>query len=455
MIFALGNVVSKIAQFFLLALFTSYMTIGGYGDAELIITFISLIIPIFTLSISDATLRFLFDKGTEKNVISSGFLVVLTGILVIIIITPILSMFDTIKPYAFFIIVLYVAASLEQFFFSVNKGLEKVRICALNPLVSVVFLFLFSYFFIVKGGYGIYGYLISIILAHVVCSVYLFIGGHINRYINFYFVDKQMLSKMLLYSVPFVPSTIAWWINSASDKYLIVLFLGSSYNGLYSAAAKIPNIIAVITTVFFQAWQLSGIKESKDEHYSQFYSNIYNLFLFFFFFSGAVLILMLPYLSPLIFKDDFEEAWYYSPFLILASVFSGLSGILAPAYMAFKNTKSLMYSTLLGAVINICLNIIMLPIVGLQAASISTFLSFLIVWLIRLFFAKKIISISISWFNVFLCMVLLLIQIIATLFFTRISFIVGLFIVAVILYLIIINNKSIIKFVCHKINAYK
>lgn len=410
LVFCLGNVVSKVVQFFLLSVFTAYLTPQEFGDAELIITTISLLIPIFTLSISDATLRFLFEKGTESKVIMNSVFITLLGIVLLLAFSPIISCFSSIRQYVIYIIILYIVNSIELLLFSINKGYEQVKICALNSLVSVITLSIFSYTLICYFNWGILGYIISIILSHCFCIVFLIWGGRLYRKIQISSIDKIILKQMLCYSIPFVPSTIAWWFNSLSDRYLIVLLLGSTYNGLYSVASKIPNVISIFTTIFHQAWQLSGIREYNSDNYSLFYSNIYNVFSSVIFMISSILIVCIPYLGNILFKGQFAEAWSYVPFLVLGSIFSGLSGALSPAYLAAKRTKALMYSTLIGALVNIIINVFYLQKFGLQIASISTFVSFFIVWIIRLWVIRRIIIITVHWATIFFSTALIIIE---------------------------------------------
>lgn len=410
LIFGLGSVVSKVAAFFLLALFTKYMDTSDFGDAELVVTTISLLIPVFTFSISDAVLRFLFSVKNIKGVITVGIIITLFGFVLITVLSPLCLFFDSLKKYVIYLVVIFLLNSCEQLFFNVSKGLEFVKLCAFNSLTSVLALSFSSYVFIVNLGLGLHGYLISIAFSHFVCSCYLFWGCKLYKYIDYKDVDTSLIKNMLSYSIPFVPSTVAWWVNSLSDRYFVVLFLGSAMNGLYSAAAKIPNIISIFTTIFHQAWQLSGIKEYNSEEYSSFYSNIYNLYTVFMLCFCSILLCCLPLISVFLFKGDFGSAWLYVPFLIIGSLFSGLSGVLSPAYLAANKTNILMYSTILGSLLNIIINLCLLRKFGLQVASISTFISFVLVWIVRLFLINKYVKIKIKWGYFLASVVLILIQ---------------------------------------------
>ena len=106
-VFGLGNLVSKMAAFLLVALYTQYLTANEYGNAELIVTTISLLIPIFTLSINDASLRFMFDDINIDSVVSNGVLVSVVGTMVLSLLSPLLSVFKIFDGYLVFLVLLF------------------------------------------------------------------------------------------------------------------------------------------------------------------------------------------------------------------------------------------------------------------------------------------------------------------------------------------------------------
>lgn len=408
LIFGIGNVLSKVVAFFLLSLFTKYLTPSEFGEGELIVTTITLIVPILTLCISDAVMRYLLDNKSKEEIVTNGVIITIGGFCILLFLSPIAFIIDSIRSSYSYIILLFLFNSLEQLFFNIDKGLEYIKVCALNSLVSIIALVLSSYIFIVVHKLGLQGYLLSIIMSHATCSIFLFVCGHLYSYLKLRCFNKKLLNRMLTYSLPLIPSVIAWWLNSISNRYLIVFYLGSSFNGLFSAAAKIPNIISIFTTIFHQAWTISGIKEFSEKSYSSFYSNVYNIFTAFMFILCSILILTVPFIGELLFLGDFYTACFYVPFMIAGALFSSLCGMLQPAFLASEKTGVLMLSTIVGVLINIIFNIIFLQSFGLQVASVTSFLSFFVVWIIRWNMAKQIVIIEINW-TLFISSLLLLI----------------------------------------------
>lgn len=66
-ILTISNFSSKILVFLLVPLYTSVLTTSEYGIYDLIISTVSLLFPILTLNITDAVMRFLMEKNSDKN----------------------------------------------------------------------------------------------------------------------------------------------------------------------------------------------------------------------------------------------------------------------------------------------------------------------------------------------------------------------------------------------------
>ena len=91
LLFMISGFVPKILTFLLVPIYTRYLTTEEYGISDLISTTVSLLLPIFTLDIQDAVMRFAMDKNYNQKdvfsiafkIISMGFIIILVGVIVI------------------------------------------------------------------------------------------------------------------------------------------------------------------------------------------------------------------------------------------------------------------------------------------------------------------------------------------------------------------------------------
>ncbi len=412
LIFALSGIIVKILSFFMLPLYTRMLTTSDYGIAELINTTVTLLMPFFSLSIAEAVIRYMLIKDYNKSsIFTIATLIIVAGGILLLLFKPVFSMVsEEIDTYFTYFILIYFTTTVEQMLFKFAKGLEKVKECSINAIVIVSVTICSNLILLLKFNMGLSGYLTSIIAAQIVSSIYLAIVCKVWRYFDIKSISKTVIREMLFYSIPFIPSAIAWWVNSAFDRYMIVYMLGVTANGLFGAASKLPATINVVTSVFTQAWQLSGIKEFEEEGYDKFFSNIYNMYNAVMVICVAVLIPLTPLIARFLFSGEFYKAWVYAPVLYIASVFTGISGVLASAFYAVKQTKFLMRSTLIGAAVNIGLNYVLIKAIGIQGAGIATMVSFATVYLVRYFSAKRYINLDINIFKTVLTYALLMLQ---------------------------------------------
>ena len=107
---------------------------------------------------------------------------------------------------------------------------------------------------------------------------------------------------------------------------------------------------------------------------------------------------ILTFIRPtvkLLISTEFSDSWRYVPFLLLAAVFSSFSSFLGTNYIAMKETKGASKTSVIGATLNMILNLILVPIMGLNGAAFATALSFAVMWIMRIFDTKKFVIIKI------------------------------------------------------------
>lgn len=201
---------------------------------------------------------------------------------------------------------------------------------------------------------------------------------------------------MISYSVPLIPNSIMWWIINTSSRYLILFFVGVYANGLFALASKIPNILTMLYNVFFQAWQLSAIDEYKSKDNSAFFSKVYDYFSFTLLLGTSFLLVILKLLIGYTVSNEYFQSWTFVPFMLMGVYFANLAGFLGVNYLAAKKTTGVFKTSFISAVTNLILSLLLIPIIGALGASISTMMSFFIMWLIRYFDTKSIVNIRIN-----------------------------------------------------------
>ena len=395
-LFAISNFGSKILVFLMLPLYTSTLSTYEYGVADLMTGTINLLFPILTLAITEATLRFAFEKDNEKGqILGCSFLFIAASFILLLLCTFLIGRINTdFGSYWGYFLALYLSTAIDTCLSNYTRGVNKVRLFALNGILQTALLVSANVLFLVAFRLGLAGYLLAIILSNLFSIGFLISGGRFYLDLRFLSLNSNLMREMLRFSVPMIPTIIAWWIMQISDKYIIILYLGIAASGIYSISYKIPTILSTLTSIFIQAWQISAIKSVGNDDHENFVSTVYRYFSVFSVGVCAVLIVASKLLGTLLYAKDYFIAWTYVPILLVAYLFSSLSGVLASLFSAAKKTLALFYSTLVGSLLNLGLNFLLIPRFGVMAAAYTTLIGFLFTWVVRMISVQKILTLK-------------------------------------------------------------
>lgn len=439
--FAVGNFGSKFLTFILLPIYTTYLTKDEFGIVDILNTTIYLIVPVFSLQIFNSVLRFsIDDKEDKEKIFTSSIIFITVSFVATLVILPLIQDYLPFKDYAIYfylLIFLRIYLSTLQNFL---KAINKVNILAISGIIETFFVLLLSILLLVYLDLGVDGYLLTLISGNVAALFFVLVSGHIVKYIKPSKFSMSSLKLMLLYSVPLVPNAVSLWFMNLSDRYMINIFLGLTANGIYAVANRIPALIQLLYTVFYNAWTISGIENFTVEKKEKFYSNIYNLLFVVLAVGVSLLLILLKPIMSLLVNEAFFESWRYVPFLLAGVMFSSLSGFFGVIYLAVKKTGGVLLTSLFGAVLNIVINIFLIPVIGIQAASLSTMIAFGLVWIMRLIQTKKYIAIQFNLPGTIISILLLGLQI----FIVLADYQYAIIIQVPVLLLILVFNKKII-----------
>lgn len=394
-LFAVANLGTKLISFLLVPLYTYTLTKAQYGMVDIILTTLSMLSPIFALSIADAVFRYSMDKDEVSDVITNGCVITCIGGLIAISFTPIFLLAKIpCAPLFSTSLALNLFLNLFQNY-ARAAGFEKEF--AWSGIVSAIIMAVSSVLFLVVIKMGINGYMIGVVLSNACTVLYLFFSTKVWRSIDLHLISTDRLKKYLSYSIPLIPNAFSWWFTNDANRYFILFFVGSAGNGLYAVANKIPSLLNMVYGIFSQAWQMSAVEEYKDKD-SNFYSNIMNLSIYVLLFFSCILLSIIKLFMHYFVAPSYYDAWKFVSFLLLAAIFSDISAFLGTIFLAAKETKSIFLTTILGTITNLIFNLILIPIFGVNGAGIGSSLGFMIVSIVRLLLVnRRYIKISLDW----------------------------------------------------------
>lgn len=416
LLFAVSNFGSKILVFILTPLYTSILSTQEYGIADLINTVINFAYPVLTLAIAESTLRFAMDHNKNpEDVLYTSLLFEIISIVLLIIISPLIMRGkSTFSEYWYVFVFTYAVFNMHNCFSNYAKAIGKTRLYAVQGILQTVSVIVSNIVLLVVFKLGVYGYLFSIIVGYVVPSVLICVECNIVKGIKSFHIQGKLLAEMLNYSVPMIPTLLAWSANTSIDKFMIIGFIGLGASGIYSVAHKIPSILTTILSIFTQAWQLSAIENYGKEGQSDINSKIFVCFNFVNICCCLMITLIAKPLSRILFSNDYFTAWTCVPLLTASAVFSANSGFLAANFRAAKKTKDLFVSVLIGAIVNVILNLLFIPWLGVVGASLATSTGFFTTMSVRFVKVQKIVQIKLNTTKTSIMMLLMVLSIMFT-----------------------------------------
>ena len=416
-IFAVSSFSTKILSFLFIPIYTAVLTTTEYGPADLINTTGILLIYILTVNIADSVLRFSIEKVEDsEKILSFGIKVLFTGTIICALLLGLacyveLSNWPVI--YYVFIFLFFVSSAFYQIMTNYLRGIDKVSAVAVSGVISSGVIIGSNILFLVVIKVGILGYLISMVTGPIVASIYcIFAAKKTIRQMFFSKLEKATQIGMLKYCMPLIFNNIALWINGSLDKYFVTGICGTAETGIYSVAGKIPHILDTCIIVFCQAWNLSAIKEFDPEDKDGFFSKTYNVYGAVMAVGCSMIIIMNIPLARFLYSDDFFIAWRYSSILVIATMFNTLTAFIGSIFSAARSTHIIATTTILSAVINTILNIILIPKLGPSGAAIATVIAYFAMWQIRLLYLKKIMRLNYNFLKNIVTYALLVLQVI-------------------------------------------
>lgn len=422
-LFSISNFVSKILVFLLVPFYTNVLTTYEYGVADVIQVTLLLLVPMITVNIGEAALRFgIEEENNRTSIFYVGIkYVIRAAVIVTFLCFAARGVFsvggfleagraEEIKWYLLIFIFLFAINSFYEFLVLFFQGCESVETIVIGSISCTIATIGFNLFFLLGIKIGLNGYLFAQILAYAVASVIMLLVGAKNWRFRNNEVDDTIEGRMLEYSRPMVVYSTASWINNAVDRYFVLYMCGASVNGVYGVAYKIPAILMVFQRIFAQAWQLSATKSHKDTDSKEFFSDMYKIYNSFMVIGCAFLVLTVKPIAAFLFRKDFYEAWRFVPPLLISVIFGALTGFLGSICLAHKDSKSMGKATGIGALVNVLLNLILIPVYSAMGAAVATGISYFVMCTMSLIFVKRHVDIKVSVIRNMLSYALLVLQ---------------------------------------------
>lgn len=397
-IYAIGNFGTKILSFLIVPIYTFYISPEELGEYDLLMTTVSLLSPLITMKISDATYRCIIRKEDKtENCLSATYQVLVVNSFLCVIILLLINHFFPIWNCYYFIIILVLDRVLECLQ-KLLRGLKKQKLFVISGLIYTIVLVSLNLIKICIFREGVNALLESVVMSQIITILLILLLEKKLLKVNLKKNYVKLQKDLLKYSIPLVPSALGWWVMSASDRYIIRYFLGSAANGIFAVAYKFPSILQTFFVMFNNSWTDLALTElekgnNTEEYTANVFKGLYKT-------SFAITLILIPVtkvLTQLVLSNSYKEAASYIGFLYLGTVFQGFSSFCSIGYLHGKKTNGAAITSIYGAIVNLVLNLLLIKSCGLFAAAISTFAGFFVMWLVRMYNIRNMFPVKVNY----------------------------------------------------------
>lgn len=443
-ILMIGNMCTRFLSFLLLPLYTAIIETAEYGTFDLLISYASLFIPFVNWQLDQAVFRFVVeskDNQTRKNSIFSNILIF--NVIQCIIFSIAISIIELyIEFYNLWFLIGYVVLNvIINFFLQFIRGIGNHFLYSVINFVSAAITIISNILFLIVFKMGFIGLFIASNASNFIVLIVIIVCIRPSKFFKFSYCDKKIIKDMCKYSVPLIPNNIAWWVISVSDRTIVSYFLGVEQNGIYTVANKFSMIFIGFYNVVNMAWTESVSLHFEDNDRDVFLSEIITIFYRLFCCGCLCITATMPFIFPIMIDVKYDDAYNQILILLFAMLMQVIVGLYSTVYIATKDTYKIAMTSALSALINIVSNLILVNYIGLYAASLSTFLAFGTMALIRYIDINKIVKMKISKFTTVSSIILAFIVTIA--YYLKHLVICGIVLLVILVYSFYINRKML------------
>lgn len=387
LVYGLGGVVSKIIPLLMLPVITRLMPDSTYfGISDLSNTVVSFASALAVMGMYDAMYRMFFEEDNEnykKNVCSTALIFTLVTSIIIFIVMILTK--DIIAQYFFssekycYVVYLSAIASLvgatNSIISAPTRMQNKRKIFLITNIVTPLISYGIAIPLLVNGYY-----IIALPLSSMISNILMEIAfGILNR--NWFHLSKldfKLLKQLLVIAVPLLPNFLIYWVFNSSDKIMITNLLNVKDAGIYSVGSKLGHASQLIYTAFAGGWQYFAFSTMNEDGQVKTNSLIFE-------YLGVVSFIMTGLICAwsfeiykVLFTQEYLRGYIIAPYLFLAPLLQMLFQVASNQFLVIKRTWPNILILSGGAVINVILNFVLIPILGIEGAALATLVGYVV-----------------------------------------------------------------------------
>jgi len=406
LIYGLGTMLSPLVGFLLLPVYTRFLTPADYGVLAILSVTTGVLTIVLSLGIPSGMLRFYFDpdEKVRSQVIYSSIGAVFTtttlGALLISALASPLSRVLVPGPQGPYLVVLMAAGfatgAWTVGFQNLMRAQEKPALYTVSNLGGFALRLGLNILFVVGFLRGVAGILEAGIISNVAILALLVPVGLWARRPSF---SWKKLKEITRFGIALEPGNLAAWALNMSDRYFLQALSDMTQVGLYSVGYRIGQLSEIAMVKPFRlAWPPLIYAEAGDHaRAKRSISRIATLYAFFGLWATLGLFLLAPAILKAMATPQYWGALDVVGLVALSYVILGTTWVTGAGLHILKKPVFISVAFLVGAVINLGLNLLLIPRFGMMGAAWATILSFIFIAVATFLVSQKHFSVPYEW----------------------------------------------------------
>lgn len=398
LVYGLGGIITKIVPLIMVPIITRIMPNSTYfGISDMSNTIISFASALAILGMYDAMYRIFFDKDDEeyKKIVCSTtlFFTLITSIIVFGIMVLLKEKISLIFlgniEYQKIVIITAIATlvtSTNNIISAPTRMQNKRKTYLIVNTISPILSYSIAIPLLLNGHY-----LIALPLASAISGIIIEIAfAYMNhKWFNIKKFDKKMLKQLLMIAIPLFPNFLIYWVYNSFDKVMITNMLGIGESGIYAVGSKIGSVSQLIYLAFAGGWQYFSFATMKEENQVKSNSLIYE-YLGIISYIATILMCSFSYIIfKILFEEEYLRAYIVAPYLFMAPLLQMLFQVACNQFLVIKKTWPNLFILIIGAILNVILNYVLIPILGIEGAAIATLIGYAVSNIIVIIVLRK------------------------------------------------------------------
>jgi O-antigen/teichoic acid export membrane protein len=409
-IYGISTIIGRFLNFLLVPFYTNILLPGDLGIVSYIYSMIAFVYVLYSYGMESAYFKYssTLELGTAKENFTTPFLSLLatSAVFSSVILLGQSSVAAAMKiPEAYQTIIVYAAAimafdAITIIPFAALRMERKAKVFAAIKFVNILINVVLNIVLLVVLKMGVIGIFISGFAASAVTLLMLFPTISRNLTNNF---NTPLWSGLLKFGLPFIPAGLATQAVQVIDRPILRALTDDATVGIYQANYRLGIFMMLIVQMYDFAWRPFYFSTVKEPNAKQIFSRVLTYLLLFM--CGVFLVLTF-FIEEIVkisigghhlIHPNYWSGLNIIPVVLLGYLFLGISTNLSAGIYIQKKTKFMPAISFAGAFVNVAVNYLLIPKIGILGAAWATFFAYFVMAVIVYFVVQRVYPIHYEW----------------------------------------------------------